>query len=358
MSLQAFARHLAAQQPAVAAAQARHLARLGLAGAEPAALAQALAELLAPLAAGQPVGELTPAPTTTSRREAVLAASALELALLEFLPGFTADVGEAVAIAAALREVHAATFALGAERFETAQRDALRRSERQKDEFLGMISHELRTPIHVLTGFGGVLLRDLGGPLAPAQRGYLAKMMDVTRVLGRLVDDLIDLAQVGAGAFSLDLVPLAFAPLARETLAQLAPLALEKGITLHDEVPATLPAVRADGQRIHQVLSNLLVNAIKFTPAGGAVRLGARVEDGWLHVEVADTGVGIAAEDLAVIFQRFIRRGPETGGMGLGLAISQAIVAGHGGAIAVESEPGRGSRFHFGLPLAPAHPLF
>jgi signal transduction histidine kinase len=309
-------------------------------------LEAALGAFLRALVAGsQP--EEPPLPMNVSRREVVLTANAREQALLTFLPRYTRDLDEAMALVGELRALHAHLMVEVAGRFE---QHALR-MEREQDEFLGMVSHELRTPIHIFTGFASILLRDLGGPLTPLQRGYLEKMQAVAHVLARLVDDLIDLAQVGAGAFALRLVPMDFPPVARETLTQLAPLAAEKGLQLIDEVPTTLPPVLGDAQRLQQVLVNLVGNAIKFTPAGGTVRVTACVAGPRLVVEIHDTGTGIAPEDLEAIFERFVRRGPRTGGMGLGLAIGRAIVEGHGGTLNVSSTPGRGSTFRVELPL-------
>jgi signal transduction histidine kinase len=295
------------------------------------------------LAVGEPLADPARAPILPAlrpnmpRHAAVLAYNARERALLERVQGYTNDLDRALALVAGLRELHARLCAVDAERHE--------------DEFLGMVSHELRTPIHILRGFGDILLRDLAGPLSEPQRGYVGKMMDVVRVLGRLVDDLIDLAQIGAGAFRLELAPADVAALVHETLGNLAPLAAQKELALVDDVPAHLPTVRADARRLGQVLTNLVGNAIKFTPPGGRVRVTAAPRGAMLRLEVHDTGPGIASGDLEPIFERFVRRGPATNGMGLGLAISRAIVAGHGGTIGVASTPGRGSVFHVELPL-------
>lgn len=343
-SLAAFASWLAPRVQAVAAAQAAHLVRQGVMGWGAEALTPPLRTLLAALAAEQPPADphavpvLPGQPPNTPREASVLAYNARELALVEQLPAYTPDAGLALALVLELRELHARLHALDA--------------ERHTDEFLGMVSHELRTPVHVLTGFGEILRRGLAGPLTEAQRGYLDKVMDVARVLARLVDDLIDVAQIGAGAFALEPGPTDFPALAREAVARLAPLAIAQALRLEDAVPPTLPPVRADAQRLQQVLANLLGNAIKYTPAGGHVRLTAAVKGEMLRVEVHDTGPGIAEEDLEPIFQRFVRRGPERNGLGLGLPISRAIVAGHGGSIGVASTPGRGSVFYLELPLA------
>lgn len=341
--LAAYARWLLPRVPALAAVQAGHLVRQGLVGWGAEALASPLEALLAALAAEGPLPDpdavpvLPGQPPNTPRGATVLAYHARELALLEQLPAYTADAALTLALATELRALHAGLHALDA--------------ERHTDEFLGMVSHELRTPVHVLTGFGEILRRGLAGPLTEAQRGYLDKVMDVARALARLVDDLIDVAQIGAGAFALEPGPTDFPALAKEALARHAPLAAAKQLQLADDVPAALPPVRADAQRLQQVLANVLGNAIKYTPAGGQVRLRAGVKGRMLRVEVHDTGPGIAEEDLEPIFQRFVRRGPERNGLGLGLPISRAIVAGHGGSMGVASTPGRGSVFHFELPL-------
>jgi signal transduction histidine kinase len=144
--------------------------------------------------------------------------------------------------------------------------------------------------------------------------------------------------------------------LLRDAQVNFGPQADDRGVTLALNLPATLPKVVADWRRVAQVLGNLLTNALHHTPEGGCVTLSAATSGGWVEVAVADTGTGVPPEDLPYIFERFWRRDKSRsragGGSGLGLAIAKQLVELHGGTIGVESNPGKGSRFHFTLPVA------
>ena len=229
-----------------------------------------------------------------------------------------------------------------------------------KDQFLANVSHELRTPLNSVIGFSELLLTGEveGAPLSGTQRDYLETISRNGRHLLQLINELLDLSKIAAGRMDLHLEPVPLDALLREAVdsvrAQLEArrhrLALE---------PAPEPvSVRADRGRVLQILLNLLSNAIKFTPDGGHVMLTARVEDGGRHVRVAvrDTGIGIAPEDRAKLFQEFVQLDAAPSrryeGTGLGLALSKRLVELHGGAIGVESALGKGSTFWFTLPRA------
>ena len=229
-----------------------------------------------------------------------------------------------------------------------------------KDQFLANVSHELRTPLNSVIGFSELLLTGQveGAPLSGTQRDYLETISRNGRHLLQLINELLDLSKIAAGRMDLRLEPVPLDALLREAVdsvrAQLEArrhrLALE---------PAPEPvSVRADRGRVLQILLNLLSNAIKFTPDGGHVMLTARVEDGGRHVRVAvrDTGIGIAPEDRAKLFQEFVQLDAAPSrryeGTGLGLALSKRLVELHGGAIGVESALGQGSTFWFTLPRA------
>lgn len=231
----------------------------------------------------------------------------------------------------------------------------LRQADRAKDEFLSVISHELRTPLNFIMGFGSILQDEIAGPLNAKQQEFLSKMLNGVDRMLVLVNDLLDFAKIQAGKLDLVAVPTDFVPLAKEVHSTLKPLAEQKGLTFTLDVPDRLVAV-LDGPRIVQVLNNLVGNAIKFTPAGGSITLRARREGDDLVVEVQDTGIGIAEDDLPRLFTRFLQLDMsstrQAGGTGLGLSISKAIIEGHeGGRIGVVSEKGKGSTFWFRLHL-------
>lgn len=228
---------------------------------------------------------------------------------------------------------------------------------RAKEAFLSVLGHELRTPINVVMGYASLMADDLAGPIEPLQREYLGQIMSGAEALLSLVNDLLDMGRIQAGRLTVAAGPVAFADLAELMIAELRPAALAKGLALELVVPAGLPPVQADEQRLYQVLRVLASNALKFTPAGGAVSVRAAAPAGRLRVEIVDTGIGIAAADMPRLFCKFEQlEGGLTrthGGAGLGLAIAHSLIELHGGEIGANSEPGRGSTFWFELPLAP-----
>jgi PAS domain S-box-containing protein len=239
---------------------------------------------------------------------------------------------------------------------------ALRQTDALKDQFLSILSHELRTPINAITGFGSILADGLAGELSDYQLAYLNKMLAGADVLLALVNDLLDMSRIQAGKFTMSPELIALAPVLEEAVASLAPLAEQKGQRLDLAIAPDLPTLVADRQRLTQVVVNLVGNAIKFTPDGGSIRVsGDLVREGGtgapaaLRVAVTDNGPGIAPEDQPKVFRRFTQLDMSatrpSGGTGLGLSISKALVEAHGGTIGVESERGRGSTFWFTLPL-------
>jgi signal transduction histidine kinase len=239
------------------------------------------------------------------------------------------------------------------------QQAAHSESEALTSQFLSVVSHELRTPLHVLMGFLRILQKGVGGPVTEAQRGFLERSISVTDVLARLVNDILDLSQVRAGTFRLHPGWCDVGATVSASARAMANLAEQKAIRLDLALPPDLPPAWADADRIEQVLLNLLSNAIKFTPEGGAITLTAHAEGDAVTVAVIDTGVGIASEDLSLLFRPFTQLDMSltrsVGGVGIGLSICAAIVGAHGGRIEVESELGRGSRFWFTLPLQPTN---
>jgi signal transduction histidine kinase len=227
----------------------------------------------------------------------------------------------------------------------------MRESDRLADEFMTLISHELRTPLTSIIGYLELTLDD--GNLTDEQRGYLDVVDHNADRLLRLVDDLLLVAQLEAGQLVVRRVELDLAAVARQAVAEAQPGAAAKNITVTVDADVAVP-LQADKGRVFRTLQNLLSNAIKFTPAGGDVRVSVSQADGVVRLEVADTGIGIAADDQELLFDRFFRASAVAEqhfpGTGLGLYIAQAIVQAHGGSITVRSKPGEGTSFSVDLP--------
>ncbi|MNS34630.1 Phytochrome-like protein cph1 [compost metagenome] len=236
----------------------------------------------------------------------------------------------------------------------------LRELERLKAGFLSSISHELRTPLHFITSFASVLDDELDGPLNTAQHARLGKILLGADHLLSLIDNLLDYTRMEAGEFKIHKQAVPFAEILDEAIGNLSGMATERSLALSRFLgPAEETVVEADPARVMQVLYNLIANALKFTPPGGAVSVRGHVVDGFLRVEVADTGPGLRPDDIDHVFTKFFQAreaetgtGGQTKGSGLGLAIAKALVEAHGGAIGVESTHGQGSVFWFTLPLA------
>jgi len=232
--------------------------------------------------------------------------------------------------------------------------EELEQVETMRRRLIGDVSHELRTPLTAIKGY----MEGLMDGVLPASAETYQQIHSEAERLSRLVDDLQELSRVEAGAFHLDVAPVSFSSLMETTAKRLLPHLQQKNITLNLALPPELPPVRVDGDRITQVLTNLVSNAVQYTPAGGAVTVSAVVTGGEMRVSVADTGVGIPPEDLPHIFDRFYRvdksRSRQSGGgSGIGLTIAKALVEAHGGKIWAESAgAGQGSVFSFTLPLA------
>lgn len=222
-----------------------------------------------------------------------------------------------------------------------------------RDELLGIVSHDLRNMLHAIVGFAGLIdeeaSRDAG---LAAVRTYAQRIRRAGGRMDRLVGDLVDLASIHAGVLAVTPEPSDPGLVVAEVVEAFQAQATARDLRLTIEVPAAVPAVSLDAARILQVLTNLLGNALKFTPPGGAIvtrleRVGADV-----RFSVTDTGCGIPADKLDAIFERYLQGSPhDRRGVGLGLYICRCIVQGHGGRIAAESEVGRGSTFAFTLPI-------
>jgi signal transduction histidine kinase len=231
----------------------------------------------------------------------------------------------------------------------------LETASRHKSEFLANMSHELRTPLNAIIGFSQVLHDGLFGEVNAKQKEYLDDILTSGNHLLALINDVLDLSKVEAGQVQLELAPFSIGD------------ALERGVSMvreqatRNDVQVTLHAnggvdlVTGDERRIRQVVFNLLSNAVKFTPPGGLVDVTATRANGEVRVSVADTGPGIAEDDLDRIFEEFQQTeagARQTEGTGLGLALARRFVEMHGGRIWCDSEPGTGSTFVFTLPAA------
>jgi signal transduction histidine kinase len=237
------------------------------------------------------------------------------------------------------------------------ERDARERDrvEQMKDDFVLTVSHELRTPVTVVKGFAEMLTAE---PKSLNRRQLEAAevISDSAGQLQTMINDLLDLARSDAGKLRIDPQPISARALAERVGRQMRPNFDEKGQRLEISVEKDLPEVKADADRIAQVLSNLLINANKYAPKGAQVRLSAGRVGGEVEFAVADNGPGLSEDELEHVFERFWRaESGETqavGGTGLGLAIAKSLVELHGGAIAVSSAEGEGATFRFVLPIA------
>jgi PAS domain S-box-containing protein len=234
-------------------------------------------------------------------------------------------------------------------------KEAADTANRAKSAFLANMSHELRTPLNAVIGFSELLEQQIFGPLNDKQKTYVGNVLVSGRHLLQLVNDILDISKVEAGRMDLAYERTPIGSIVDVVRSVIHAVAAKKAIDLAVDVPLDLPDVYIDPGRIKQVLYNLISNAIKFTPRGGLVQLGARVQGRSLVVAISDTGVGIAREDLPRLFREFEQL-PQPGGVrpegtGLGLALSRRLVELHGGRVEVESEPGKGSTFSVHLPL-------
>jgi signal transduction histidine kinase len=245
----------------------------------------------------------------------------------------------------------------------------LRRQDQLRRDMIANIAHDLVTPLTAIQGFSEAIADEV---IADPQARYETAQLigrEVQR-LRRLVSDMQNMTALETGRMHFDRAPLNIRALVDEVVAVIGPECEQAGITLRNEIPPALPPALADSDRITQVLLNLLDNARRYTPAGGTISVGAKLEADahgtkWLEISVQDSGSGIAAADLPFIFDRFFRIDRSRtgshgahGGSGLGLAIVKAIVTGHGGSIRAESEPGKGTRISFTLPVAESQAIF
>lgn len=233
--------------------------------------------------------------------------------------------------------------------------EELERVEQQRVTLIGDVAHELRTPLTALAGY----LEGLLDGLFPAEPETFNAMAQEVRRLQRLIDDLQDLSRVEAGQISLELAPQPLVPLVRQTVTALLPQAESKGVSLILAPFLVSPEVLVDADRTLQIAHNLIGNAIRYTPEGGQITVSVAVSAGQAEVVVADTGIGIPADVLPYLFERFYRadssRSRRSGGSGIGLTISRYLAWAMGGELSAASAgAGAGSTFTLSLPLAPS----
>lgn len=230
----------------------------------------------------------------------------------------------------------------------------LKELDKMKSDFVSTVSHDLRSPLANISGYATLLL-EIGG-LNDTQREFVTNIKLNAAKMATLIDHLLDLGKIEARV-GMEMKPCQLAIVINEAVESLREQAEAKKIALQLDLPPQLPLVQGNQLRLDQVVSNLVSNAIKFTPAEGTVTVSARERKGEVMVEVRDTGIGIAPEDQVHLFEKFYRVYSEETrnieGTGLGLAIVKSIVEGHGGRVWVESQPGQGSTFGFALPIAP-----
>ncbi|MGA8048816.1 MAG: GAF domain-containing protein [Burkholderiales bacterium] len=228
-------------------------------------------------------------------------------------------------------------------------------ANQHKSDFLANMSHELRTPLNAIIGFSEVLLEKMFGEVNEKQLDYLNDIHSSGRHLLALINDVLDLSKIEAGRMELELSSFDLPAALANALTLVRERAQRHGIALSLEVDPRLGEVQADERKCKQILLNLLSNAVKFTPDGGRVALRARLDADKAEIAVADTGIGIASEDHAAVFEEFRQVGRDytkkAEGTGLGLALAKRFVELHGGTIRLESEPGKGSTFTFTLPV-------
>lgn len=254
----------------------------------------------------------------------------------------------------AIQEQYTAELAAKNQQLEARNLD-VERANRLKSEFLASMSHELRTPLHTIIGFSELLTEELEGPLNEKQKRFMGHILQDSRHLLELINDILDLSKIEAGRLELQREQIDFAGCLEEVIAGIPQQAAAKNmqIEVRNQFRGSL---YADRLRVKEILYNLLSNALKFTPDNGKVWVETLVRGQQLHVTVGDTGIGVHPSEHHTIFEKFYQVGSTTKGTregtGLGLAITKKLVELHGGTIWLDSRPGEGSRFNFTLPLA------
>jgi len=237
-----------------------------------------------------------------------------------------------------------------------ASNAALATADRLKSEFVANVSYQLRTPLNTIMGFAEILTNQYFGTLNDKQVEYTRTIMDASKKLLLLINDVLDLATIEAGRMALNRRVINISDLLNAARQMTTEWARQQSLEIVVDCPPAIGSFEADEHRMKQVLFNLISNAIKYTPASGTITLEARREDPWIILTVADTGVGIAEADRQRVFGKFERAGSPSrqAGAGLGLSLVKSFVELHGGTIAIDSAPGKGTRISCRLPVSAA----
>jgi signal transduction histidine kinase len=249
------------------------------------------------------------------------------------------------------------TDSIKAERALRASNMALAAADRLKSEFVANVSYQLRTPLNTIMGFSEILTNQYFGTLNDRQMEYTRTIMDASKKLLLLINDVLDLATIEAGRMALDQENASVAGLLNSAKQMTAEWARQQSLEIVIDCPSNIGSFEVDVHRMKQVLFNLISNAVKYTPAGGRITLEARNTGAWIAITVADTGIGIPGNDLDRVFGKFERANTQArqSGAGLGLSLVKSFVELHGGRIEIASTPNQGTRVTCFIPIhAPA----
>jgi signal transduction histidine kinase len=245
----------------------------------------------------------------------------------------------------------------GGEMFELRDITAEKREKWQREEFVAMMTHDLKSPLTVIMGYVQALIGEMPDKVDPSLHLFISEMDKSAGKMLSMIEDVLDAYRLEVGLLQIDRQPCNVGSLLESCVNDGELEAVVHGSTFSSDIPPDLPWLNIDGKQIGRVFSNLIGNAVKFTPRRGSIHLSGGLRDGALLIEVRDSGIGIPADELPRIFNKYFRATVAQGfkGTGLGLTISKAIVEAHGGSIDVESVVGKGSRFSVCLPLSPPH---
>jgi len=237
------------------------------------------------------------------------------------------------------------------ERALRERNEALETAGRLKSEFIANVSHDLRTPLNAVIGFAEILSNQYFGTLNPRQLDHSHSILESARLLLRLINDILDLATIEAGYMALETCTIDVSEMLECVLTLTRERARSRDLELDLRCPREIGVIEGDERRLKQALFNLISNAVKFTPPGGAIRLEAARREDALLLTVADTGIGIPPADQARVFEKF-ERGVRQSGAGIGLSLVKSLIELHGGTVVIESASEEGTRITCRLPLA------